>query len=131
MPRECVATVTMARNRASAKTAGTRWATAIAEWCKEQGYSYAERRATTGAKDKGDIAGLPVVIEAKDHARVTLAAFVKEANVEAVNAGVEVGVAWVKRVGKTSPADGYVVMDGAAFLRLLAVVRSAEGTGRP
>ena len=89
----------MTRSRASAKQAGTRWESAL---------------------DKGDITGIPgVVIEAKDVAKISLAEFLREAQVEAENAGALVGAAWIKRRGKASPADAYVVMDGETFTHLL------------
>lgn len=84
-----------------------------------------ERRARTGAHDQGDIAGLaPFCIEAKSTARTELAAWVAEAKAEAINARVPFGVVWAKRKGKTSPADGYVVMDGSTFADLLLAQRA-------
>ena len=110
----------MARSRASARQAGTKWETAICDYLRTQGWPHAERRAKTGALDKGDITGLPgVVIEAKNTAAFTLSTFVKEAKQEAVNADATAWAAWIKRPGKSSPADAYVLMDGEAFARLL------------
>lgn len=104
----------------AARAKGTRWESAIVTYLNEQGFVMAERRALAGALDKGDITGIPgVVIEAKNTKTIPLAQFLDQANVEARNANAEVGVAWIKRRGKGSPADGYVVMDGAAFLELL------------
>ena len=108
------------RTRASAKQAGTRWESAIVDYLASRGWRHAERRAKTGAHDKGDITGVPgVVIEAKDVAKISLAEFLREAQVEAENAGALVGAAWIKRRGKASPADAYVVMDGETFTHLL------------
>lgn len=110
----------MTRSRASAKQAGTRWESAIVDYLASRGWRHAERRAKTGAHDKGDITGIPgVVIEAKDVAKITLAEFLREAQVEAENAGALVGAAWIKRRGKASPGEAYVVMDGATFTHLL------------
>ena len=110
----------MTRSRASAKQAGTRFESAIVAYLVSRGWRHAERRAKTGALDKGDITGIPgVVIEAKDVAKITLAEFLREAQVEAENAGALVGAAWIKRRGKASPADAYVVMDGETFTHLL------------
>lgn len=110
----------MTRSRASAKQAGTRWESAIVDYLASRGWRHAERRAKTGALDKGDITGVPgVVIEAKDVAKITLAEFLREAQVEAENAGALVGAAWIKRRGKASPGDAYVVMDGETFTHLL------------
>ena len=109
----------MARNRASAKAAGTAFETAIVNYLR-QWYPWVERRAKTGGKDQGDIAGLPLVIEAKNCVKTSLAQWVAEANVEAENAKVACGVVWFKRVGKTDPAAGYVLMDGETFRQLLS-----------
>lgn len=110
----------MTRNRQSAKSAGTAWETAIVNTLVEHGWIHAERRRLSGANDKGDIAGIPgLVIEAKNTAKLDLAGFVDEANVEKANAKAAHGVAWIKRRGKTSPLAGYVAMDGATFLGLL------------
>lgn len=112
----------MTRNRATAKADGSRWETAIVEFLHERGIRGAFRRARSGAKDKGDVSmghDWPVTIEAKDVRAKALAEWVAEANVEAENAGVSVGVVWWKRIGKTSPGAGYVIMDGEAFVRLM------------
>jgi hypothetical protein len=108
------------RNRASARKAGTSWETAIVESLRAYGFPHAERRRLSGSKDRGDIAGVPgIAIEAKNTSRLALAEAVDEANVEALNANVPIGVAWLKRRGKTSPLEGYVVMSGDTFLRLI------------
>lgn len=109
------------RNRASAKKAGTAWETEIVNYLTTQGWPHAERRRLAGQADRGDIAGVPgVAIEAKNTRALDLARAVDEATVEAGNAGVGVGVAWIKRRGKPSAADGYVVMAGETFVALLA-----------
>ena len=108
----------------ASKARGTKWETAIARYLVDSGFPSAERRALAGNADRGDIAGVPVVVEAKNAARTELAAWVDEAQAEAVNAGVDVGVVWHHRRGKSSPGDGFVTMSGAAFVRLL------RGVGR-
>lgn len=106
----------MSRSRAK----GTAWESAIVAYLHQRGWPHAERRALAGALDKGDITGVPgCVIEAKNCKQINLAQFLDEANVERDNAGAVVGAAWVKRRGKSSAADGYVVMDGATFTYLL------------
>jgi hypothetical protein len=110
----------MTRSRATARQAGTKWESAIVATLIERGWIHAERRRLAGAKDRGDVAGVPgVVIEAKNTNRLALAEAVDEANVEALNDSAPIGVAWIHRKGKSSPLDGYVCMDGATFLRLL------------
>ena len=44
----------MTRSRASAKQAGTRFESAIVDYLASRGWRHAERRAKTGALDKGD-----------------------------------------------------------------------------
>lgn len=112
------------RSRATARQAGTAWETAIVKALIANGWPHAERRRLSGARDRGDIAGVPgICIEAKNTTQLAVAAAVDEANVEALNANVPVGVAWFKRKGKTSPLDGYVLMSGDTFLRLLQELR--------
>lgn len=99
---------------------GTRWASAIVTYLKEQGWPYAELRNLSGAKDRGDIAGvIGVCIEAKNQNRQSLAEWLDEATVERDNDNAAVGVVWFHRVRKASPADGYVLMDGATLVQLL------------
>lgn len=99
---------------------GTSWESAVVAYLQHRGWLFAERRALAGNKDRGDIAGIPgVVIEAKSVKTITLASFVDEATAEAVNDGADLGVAWIKRRGKSSPADGFVVMSGETFTWLL------------
>lgn len=51
----------------SNKDKGTRAETAVVRLAREMDYPYAERRALTGGKDRGDITGIPgVVIQVKD-----------------------------------------------------------------
>lgn len=105
----------------ASKRKGTNWESAIVDYLKENGVPHAERRALNGAKDRGDIAGVPgVVIEAKSAARIELAGWLDETETERRNDRASVGAAWIKRRGKASPGRGYVVMTGERFLRLLA-----------
>ena len=104
----------------AARAKGTRWESSIVTYLNEQGFVMAERRALSGSLDKGDVTGIPgVVIEAKNTKTINLAQFLDEANAEALNAKASVGIAWIKRRGKTSPAEGYVLMSGETFIELL------------
>lgn len=104
----------------ASKAKGTAWESAIVAYLIGEGWVHAERRTLSGTRDRGDIAGLPgVVIEAKNEARVALAEYITEAEAERQHANASVGVAWVHRRGRTSPADGYVLMTGATFVGLL------------
>lgn len=106
----------MSRSRAK----GTAWESEIVRTLQAHGWTHAERRALNGAKDRGDVAGVAgVVIEAKCAARIELAAWLDEAIVEAANDHADVGVVWFKRRGKSLAANGFVLLDGLAFMRLL------------
>lgn len=110
----------MPRSRATAKKAGTSWESEIVRTLVDAGWIHAERRRLSGAADKGDIAGIPgLVIEAKNTAKVELAAFLDEAHRERDNANAAHGVAWIKRKGRTTAEHGYVLMDGRTFMNLL------------
>lgn len=99
---------------------GTAWESAIVATLREQGWPHAERRSLNGAKDRGDVAGIPgVVIEAKNARAMPLALWLDETHREAVNDGASVGVCWIKRRGHLDPLDGYVLMDGRTLLGLL------------
>lgn len=105
----------------ASKRKGTGWETAVVQFLKENGVPHAERRALNGTKDRGDIAGIPgVVIECKNERAVTLAAYADEAAIEAHNDGAPIGLAWIKRRGRSSPGAGYVLLNGATLIRLLA-----------
>lgn len=104
----------------AAKAKGTAAETAVVNFLRRSGWPHCERRALSGALDKGDIAGIPgVVIEVKNQAKLDLAGFVDEAETERANDGADVAAAWIKRRGKGDPADWYVAMTGRQFLELL------------
>lgn len=105
-------------NRSKAK--GTSWEVAVRDYLRSNGWPNTERLPTEGSKDRGDLVGIPgVVHELKSCRRLELGSWIAEAETERVNAGAKVGVVWHKRIGKTSPADGYVTMTGAQYVALL------------
>lgn len=120
----------MSRNRASAKAAGTRMETLVASYLAEAlDDDRIERRARTGANDRGDISGVRtalgqrVVIEVKDYGgRVLPGPWIGEALTEAGNDDAPVGVVVAKRRGTTVPGDQYVLMT----LHDLAVLLGGE-----
>ena len=98
---------------------GARAERLVADYLKGCGWPYADRRVKTGAKDTGDIGGVPVVIEVKNCRTSQLAGWVDEALAEAINAKQDIGVVWHHRQGKGKPEDWYVTMTGRDFERLL------------
>lgn len=83
------------------------------------------RMPLSGAKDRGDIAGIRtvlgerVVVEVKNHASYDLAGWVGEVEVERGNADAQVGVVVFKRRGRGLPGDQFVLMTAADFVVLL------------
>lgn len=103
-----------------AKQKGTAAETAVVKYLKEQGWIHAERRALHGNLDKGDInLGSPVVLEVKDHAKITLSEWLKELKVEMGNADVDVGAVIAKKRGTTNVGEWYAVMPVSVLVVLL------------
>lgn len=107
------------------KDRGTAFETAVIRFLHANGFPYAERRALGGNKDRGDVAGVPqTVIECKHVARLDLAGWLDEAELERDNDGARYGAVWLKRRGTTNPGRCYVLLSGDDFARLL---RDAHG----
>lgn len=104
----------MTRSRASAKAAGTRHESAIAAYLAEHVDDRIERRAKSGAKDRGDIGGVRstgggrIVIECKNTTRIDLAGWAKEADIERGNDDAIAGLIVHKRHGVSDPGEQWV-----------------------
>ena len=115
----------MTRSRATARKAGTAFETLIASALAEHlEDDRIERRARSGAKDRGDIGGLRVhgqrlVVEAEDVARTDLAGWVTEADIERGNDDALAGVVVHKRRGTTDPLEQYVTCTVRDLVALL------------
>lgn len=84
-----------------AKQKGTAAETAFVNYLKAQGYEAVERRVTNGARDRGDVAGLPGrVIEIKAGARLCIPEWLRELEVEVINAEAHTGYLVIKPKGK-------------------------------
>ena len=123
----------MTRNRASAKAAGSRFERSVADYLAlVLDDDRIDRRVKTGAKDRGDIAGLRhrgrrLVIEVKDVTRVDLSGWVREAHIEAGNDDALAGLVVHKRRGTTNPADQYVTCTLGDLVALLTGDRPVLG----
>lgn len=120
----------MGRSRASARAAGTRFETSIARYLADKIDDRIERRAKTGAKDRGDISGIRhhghrVVIECKDVSRLNLAGWVEEADTERGNDDALIGLVVHKRRGTSDPGDQYVTTTVRDLVALLTQERPA------
>jgi len=70
-------------------------------------------------RDVGDIAGVPLVISVKDHARLALASWVDDlAGMVANTNNLVTGVVWHKRSGRADPLNWYVTTTGRLFVPL-------------
>jgi hypothetical protein len=127
----------MTRSRATAKQAGTKFESDVVRYLRERlGDDRIERRAKSGAKDRGDIAGVRtalgerVVIECKDVARLNLSGWVDEADIERGNDDAAVGMVAHKRRGYGPAQMGgtYVTMTLDDFAALLAGTNHTNGS---
>lgn len=114
----------MARSRASARQAGTRFESAIVAYLQDHVDDGIERRAKSGAKDRGDISGLRhmgqrVVIECKDTSRANLGVWASEVETERGNDDAGVGLIAHKRHGKGRAEDQWVTLTLADLVSLL------------
>ncbi len=99
--------------------AGARFEQQVADYLAEHGFPYAERRHTNGAKDRGDLSGIPGwVCELKATRELDVAGAIDEAAKEAANAGAAWYVAILKRRRKPT-ADAYVVLPLYLFAELV------------
>lgn len=127
----------MTRNRASAKAAGTRTERAIADYLAQQlNDDRIDRRAKTGNKDRGDIAGLRhqghrIVIEVKDCATQKLPEWVRQAHLEAGNDDALTGLVIAKRRGTTNPGQWWVHCTVDDLLALLTGQRHGHRKDHP
>src|SRR5215475_9119314 len=111
---------TLGERMSRARAKGTAAETAVVGYLQSMGFPHAERRALNGAKDRGDVAGIPAtVIEVKNQVKAELAEWLKEAEAERDNDHAAWGVVWHRRRGKAFPGQWYVTMTGADFVQLL------------
>lgn len=116
----------MTRSHRSARQAGTRFETDVVRFLAAQiGDDRIERRARSGAKDRGDVSGVRtphggrLVIECKNTNRQELGVWVAEADVERGNDDALAGLVAHKRRGYGWAGDQYVTMTLADLVALL------------
>lgn len=115
------------------KQKGTLAETAVANYLRQFWYSV-ERRVLQGAKDKGDISGIPnVVIEIKNHKTYKLAEWIKETEVERINAEADFGILVVKPngVGVSSVDQWWAVVPLETMVTLLSGDKSVKRLSAP
>ena len=123
----------MSRNRRTAQTQGTRFATSIAGYLAMRlDDDRIERRERNGAKDRGDITGVRhmggrVVIEAKNYGgRFLVGPWLTETEVERGNDDALAGLVVAKRRQTTKPEDQVVFMTLGDLAALLSGSREVS-----
>ncbi len=101
------------RNRQSAKKAGTTFERQVADYLAQHVDDRIDRRAKTGSKDRGDIAGVRIwgqrlVLECKNTTRLNLAGWMNQAEIERGNDDALAGLIIHKRHGNNQPGDQWV-----------------------
>lgn len=116
----------MSRTRASAKKAGSSFERAIADHLRAGlGIREIDRMPKAGVLDKGDIANVRdshdrlLAVECKNTSKLTLPAWVGEAQAEAINYDAHVGVVVHKRHGVADPGRQWVTMTVDDLIQLL------------
>lgn len=108
--------MTRTRSRTSAKKAGISLEKDVAEYLARYVDDRIERRAKTGAKDRGDISGLRhmgsrIVVECKNYGgQLKPAEWIHEAHIEMGNDDSVAGIVVAKRKGTANPGDQWVLM---------------------
>lgn len=108
----------MTRTRRTAKQAGARFERLVADYLRDTlDDDNIDRRPKTGAKDRGDIAGVHdhkgrrIVIECKDYGgQIQPAQWLTEAHREARHDNAHVAIVAAKRRGTQDPGSQYVLM---------------------
>ena len=109
----------------AAKRKGSQAERDVVAYLKANRYPYADRRVAGATLDKGDISGvLGVTIEIKNHARLDLAGWLAELEVEMKNDNAWTGVVIHKRKGKGDVGEWYATLPVKVWLALL---RKANG----
>lgn len=119
------------RNRASAKKAGSAFERLVADYLNRHVDDRIDRRVKTGAKDRGDIAGVRhmgerVAIECKNTTKASLATWMTEAETARGNDDATVALIVHKRHGKGDPGDQWVTTTLADLVALLTGHRPEE-----
>jgi len=116
------------------KQKGTMAETAVAEFLK-QTWPAVERRTLGGKNDKGDIAGVPdCVVEVKNQRTYKISEWLKETEVERINAGADYGILVIKPngVGVSKTDQWWAVVSLATITELVEQALRAKGlSSRP
>lgn len=119
----------MSRTNASARAAGARFERLVADYLARHVSEFIDRRVKTGARDKGDLAGVRahgqrVVVEVKDYGgRFLIGPWLREVETERVNDDAVAGLVVIKRRGVGDPGAQAVVTTVRDLAALLTGTR--------
>lgn len=113
------------RSHAAAKKAGTRFESEIVAYLNQHVDDRIERRAKSGSRDRGDVTGLQhmgqrIVVEAKNHRRMDLSDWVRQAEIERLNDDAGIALVVHKRTGVGDVGEQYVTTTLRDLVSLLA-----------
>ena len=97
------------------KAKGTAAETAFVRWMTENGYP-CERRSLSGKADRGDVAGLPFVIEIKSGSRLAIPQWLAELAQEMKNDNNDQGYLIIKPKGKGKVEQWWVIQTVGQWL---------------
>ena len=103
----------------AAKAKGSQWERDVVKYFNDHGFPHVERRFGAGQQhDKGDLSGIQVLIECKNHKSINLSTIMDEVVAEKGHARMDIGLAVIKRriVG---PARAYAVFELQDAVKLL------------
>ena len=95
---------------------GTRAETEVVSALVRGGYPRPPRARWGGARDRGDVVGVPFVVSVKDQREMRLSSWVDDLDGMLVNSGMGMGVVWHKRVGRGRAEEWYVTTTGRLWL---------------
>ena len=110
------------------KQKGTLAETAVADYLR-QTFPAVERRTLSGANDKGDLSGVPnCVIEVKNQRSYKIHEWMKETEIERVNAAANLGVLVIKPngVGVSNVDKWWAVVSLETITKLIEELESAK-----
>lgn len=111
---------------AAERRKGIRAELAVVHALREAGWQAVTTRAANGTQGGADIyTDAPLAIEVKDHGKLDLAGWLRQAEGNATEG--KVPVVWHKRRGHAHPSDWYVTMTGSALLALTARLNETKG----
>ena len=94
---------------------------AVANMLRNWGWQAVTSRSTNGTQDGMDIiSDSPLAIEVKNHVRLDLSSWVRQAGENAMD---KIPVVWHKKKGESNPENWYATLEGVELMKLLEMVK--------